>query len=180
MTAKNPFDQVDHPGFWNRKHLRNVTKLEDFDSVLEVIDSTAAHGSSFHYLCRASSETEAGPELDNKSWDLAVVHLSKKTAPLSLGLQEKLEASGWNVNEHTAASALSSKSVILILDELSTSLMSNINAHQWNSIKSLISTGNPLLWVTKGGQYRITDPENAMIHGLFRVVRREDPGAMLT
>ncbi|KAG9520859.1 ketoacyl-synt-domain-containing protein, partial [Aureobasidium melanogenum] len=180
MTAKNPFDQVDHPGFWNRKHLRNVTKLEDFDSVLEVIDSTAAHGSSFHYLCRASSETEAGPELDNKSWDLAVVRLSKKTAPLSLGLQEKLEASGWNVNEHTAASALSSKSVILILDELSTSLMSNINAHQWDSIKSLVSTGNPLLWATKGGQYRITDPENAMIHGLFRVVRREDPGAMLT
>lgn len=69
---------------------------------------------------------------------------------------------------------------MLILDELSHPVLRQANEKQWDAIKTLVSSGSPLLWVTKGAQYRVTDPDNALVHGLFRVARCEDNSLHLT
>ena len=67
-----------------------------------------------------------------------------------------------------------------MLDELSAPVLTQVDSDQWESLKTLISSGNKLLWVTKGAQYEFTNPDNALAHGLFRVIRMEDTNAKLT
>jgi hypothetical protein len=66
------------------------------------------------------------------------------------------------------------------VDELTSPLLRYANEDQWNAVKALVSSGNPLLWVTKGAQSSATDPDHALVYGFFRVARREDQGANLT
>jgi hypothetical protein len=69
----------------------------------------------------------------------------------------------------------------LVEEELFKPVLKQISEEHWQALKEVVSTGQPLLWVTKGGQTsRVTDPDNAMVHGLFRVIRHEDPLAKLT
>jgi acyl transferase domain-containing protein len=104
-----------------------------------------------------------------------------ETTSLSTTLRSSLESSGWLVEERTGPfQSLAEGEIVLMLDELSSSLLRNVNEGQWNAIKSLVSSGNPLLWVTKGAQSCVTDPDHALVYGLFRVVGREDQAANLT
>ncbi|KAK6068143.1 beta-ketoacyl synthase domain-containing protein [Seiridium cupressi] len=113
---------------------------------------------------------------------LAVLHLSKD-APRSLApsLQSSLESSGWTITHHTDYSPKATRgAVVLVLDELSNAVLAHANESQWSAIKSVISCGGPLLWVTKGAQGSVTEPNNALVHGLFRVARQEDSSVKLT
>ncbi|ROW17236.1 hypothetical protein VPNG_01222 [Cytospora leucostoma] len=48
-------------------------------------------------------------------------------------------------------------------------------------LKKPLGSGKLILWVTKGAHTdRVSDHEKAMVQGLFRVARRENPGARLT
>ncbi|RWA11448.1 hypothetical protein EKO27_g3681 [Xylaria grammica] len=95
-------------------------------------------------------------------------------------LKAVLETSGWNVTYKLYPfSKPSEGSAILILDELWEPVLTQVNNEQWEAIKSLISWGTPLLWVTEGAQGEVTNPNNTMVYGLFRVARQEDPDAKL-
>ncbi|KAK8135250.1 beta-ketoacyl synthase domain-containing protein [Apiospora sp. TS-2023a] len=68
--------------------------------------------------------------------------------------------------------------VILILDELTQPLLTSPTVARWAHLQSLVASGRPLLWVTRGSQHApVTDPDSALVHGLFRVARRENYGA---
>ncbi|KAK6063593.1 beta-ketoacyl synthase domain-containing protein [Seiridium cupressi] len=96
-------------------------------------------------------------------------------------IRSKLESAGWLVEERTAPfQKLADGDIALILDELASPLLRYANEDQWKAIKALVSSGNPLLWVTKGAQSSATDPDHALVYGLFRVARREDQGTNLT
>ncbi|KAJ5952535.1 polyketide synthase [Penicillium vulpinum] len=113
--------------------------------------------------------------------DLDVVRLSKDTPALESSLREKLQKSGWVINEQTLLiSSATPNSVILVLDELSSPLLTQANEEQWKALKELIGSGKQLLWVTQGAQYQVTNPDVAFAHGLFRVIRMEDRNAKLT
>lgn len=145
------------------------------DSVIKVTD-TPNHG-----LAYLSSSTHAEAATDSGK-NLLVARLAS-TAPevFPPSLQAALEAFGWTIT-HQAAPILkpTDGSVVLILDELWNPVLTQANEEQWNSIKSLVGFGNPLLWVTSGAQGPVTSPDKAMIHGLFRVARQEDTMAKLT
>ncbi|TGO53087.1 hypothetical protein BCON_0130g00320 [Botryotinia convoluta] len=113
---------------------------------------------------------------------LSVVRLSETTPSLDPSLKAVLEVSGWTITEVTYSpnNVAATGTVLLILDELHNPVLTQINATQWEGLKMLINSGNPLLWVTKGAQYKVTDPDNALVHGLFRVARREDPSVKLS
>ncbi|AEO62906.1 polyketide synthase [Thermothielavioides terrestris NRRL 8126] len=85
--------------------------------------------------------------------------------------------SGWTVT-HVAADTLTTvvddTSIILVPDELLTSVLADPSPAQWAALQALFAAGRPILWLTAGGGGGAGQhPERAMAHGLFRVVRRE-------
>lgn len=67
-----------------------------------------------------------------------------------------------------------------MLEDLSAPLLASINGDEWEALKKLTNMGHPIVWVTEGSQFEVTKPANAMIHGLARVVRAEDPSVSIT
>ncbi|KAI1084605.1 KR domain-containing protein [Whalleya microplaca] len=84
-------------------------------------------------------------------------------------IQCKLESS-WNIFVVTDPHDISSGSRVLVIDELQASVMSNLNQHQWAILQCLIQKQCHVLWVTTGAQISVTDPEKALITGLFRTI----------
>lgn len=70
--------------------------------------------------------------------------------------------------------------VVLVLDELTEPLLTNISSEQWEVLQNLIASRAKILWVTHGSQIDVTHPAGALIHGLLRTIRSEDPGLSLT
>ena len=150
-------------------------KTSGFRSVTEI---AATRNSSPAYLW---SNTGTGLDTDSPG-NLIVVRLAEGTPEaLPSSLQATLETSGWTITQQTYPfSKPTDGAVVLILDELSNPVLAQADEKQWEAIKGLVTSGNPVLWVTKGAQYPVTNPDNAMIHGLFRVARQEDGMAKLT
>ncbi|KAI0399293.1 hypothetical protein F4802DRAFT_610970 [Xylaria palmicola] len=114
--------------------------------------------------------------------DLIIASLSSSYPLKNIrALEAVLVASGWNVIHRSHPFSKPAKgAVVLILDELWRPILTQINNQQWEAIKMLISWGTPLLWVTQGAQGVVSNPDSAMVHGLFRVARQEDPSVRLT
>jgi acyl transferase domain-containing protein len=119
---------------------------------------------------------------------LIVARFDKNAPPLGPALRAALTASGWSVKMASAQDISSSStslikeaSVILVVDELVKPVLTTISPENWDTLKRLlIGSGKPVLWVTKGAQTtRVSEPDNALVQGLFRVIRREDPAARL-
>ncbi|KLU90910.1 hypothetical protein MAPG_09435 [Magnaporthiopsis poae ATCC 64411] len=185
-----PSDTDDAPSTaWNRQTLRRLGKAGGghFDAVLGVHVAAAERQTVFVGRIKANgaSETTAPGGLRN----LAVLRFQNSTPDLTQPLRDMLETSGWKVTHHThrdvtqllSQQQASSSTAVLVLDELVSPLLATVDGQQWESIKALASSGTPMLWVTKGTQFeRVTDPDRALVYGLFRTVRREDPSARLT
>lgn len=134
-----------------------------------------------------SSNNNIGSVARQDKGEVLVARFSNTIPPLAPTLRRRIEASGYSVSEKTVeelgleSTALASVSAVLVMDELVKPLLTDVSADDWNGLKKLVSSGRPVLWITKGAQTdRVTEPENAMVQGLFRVARREDPGVRLT
>lgn len=166
--------------FWTSHRLHSPTLGDSLFTSVKAIASES--NSSPAYLCsngNAVLEGEAsGPR------HVVVARFHKDAPVLPPALQATLEVSGWSISTapiEKIAAKTEPKSVVLVLDELYKPVLTGIGEEKWEALKELAGTGKPLLWVTKGGQTsQVTDPDNAMVQGLFRVVRRENPQAHLT
>ncbi|KAI1424149.1 hypothetical protein F5Y12DRAFT_715501 [Xylaria sp. FL1777] len=116
------------------------------------------------------------------SKDLIIASLSTSyPRKIMNSLKAVLKSAGWNVTHKLYPfQKPSNGTVLLILDELWEPMLTQPNEEQWEALKMLISWGHPLLWVTEGAQGMVTGPDSAMVHGLFRVARQEDPELKLT
>lgn len=171
--------------FWSRRKQLDQLACHGYDNIIEVTDGSNVH---FLYQNRTNPQTtgceDCQGEITPLPRSLTVVAFKDCSRPLPPSLYEKLEYSGWRIT-HQSASALASlaapnTTIFLVLDELSSPLLTHTSEKQWESLKKLTASGNPVVWVTKGSQYQVTHPDNALVHGLFRVVRREDTTARLT
>ncbi|KGO72702.1 Acyl transferase/acyl hydrolase/lysophospholipase [Penicillium italicum] len=117
----------------------------------------------------------------DRSGDVALFHFTKPS-PAALKAVTALQSRGWSFQAFESSLEPDSitASRVLVLDELETSLFPNLTSDHWDSLKKLLSSNKRVLWVTKGSQLAIADPEKAMIHGLGRTVRAEDPTVSLT
>ncbi|RWA06745.1 hypothetical protein EKO27_g8349 [Xylaria grammica] len=99
-------------------------------------------------------------------------------------LQAILKSSGLNIKTMPIGEVAADTSIcstVLVLDELAKPMLNNISAPHWVALKQVITTGTRVLWVTKGSQMKEnTEPDQAVVFGLFRAIRREDPQARLT
>lgn len=111
---------------------------------------------------------------------LVLARFLENTPGLTPGLRSYIEGAGWNVSEQTYPfSSVTADTTVLVLDELSSPVMIKADVKQWDGLKSLVSTGAVILWVTQGAQYQVSNPNTALAHGLFRVIRMEDTNAKL-
>jgi acyl transferase domain-containing protein len=96
-------------------------------------------------------------------------------------IKTAIEERGWTVSEHTHPfESLEPKSQVIVLDELVDDVLVSLNPKQWQSLQILIRKESNILWVTKGAQLEATSPSKAAVHGLFRVIRAEEPTIRLT
>ncbi|KAI0534837.1 hypothetical protein GGR58DRAFT_519918 [Xylaria digitata] len=161
----------------NRGHLwQHLVQSNGFRSVLEIPNTSNTGSGSAYLVSKLSIE-----KLETNQ-NLVVARLSEDSpVGLPLSLQAKLEAFGWSITYQTYPfSKPTPKTIVLVLDELYGPVLKHAGEKQWEAVKELITSGNPILWVTKGAQHRVTDPDNALVHGLFRVARHEDPSLQLT
>ena len=162
----------------NETELRKTLTANGFDNTIKI----NSEGVKSAYLSTAdNSKAQTHVTSDLAQSVLSIVHLSV-TSYLSKGMRKALEESGWFITEHFYPFPhLQPKSTVLILDELFTPILSTISGHQWQAVKELIITlRSKILWLTKGSQFKVTAPENALIHGFFRTVRAEDPSVNIT
>lgn len=98
-----------------------------------------------------------------------------------LSVLSSLRELGWKVEEQNAETteSITSKSTVLVLDELEGPVLTTASKTQWDSIKQLVRSECSVLWVTLGSQMAVTNPERSIIHGLFRTIRAEEPALKL-
>ena len=159
-----------------------IQKLLDANPIQTTLES---NGFNPKILGNAWSLYTSGVETEKErsSDNLHVFRFSQSTPFLEPSLKEKLEASGWKITDGTtqlSANDISSGSTFLVLDEIYAPVLTEINEEQWDALKTLITSGRDIVWVTKGAQLKVTDPNTALAHGLFRVARREDANVKLT
>ncbi|KAI8932187.1 hypothetical protein NX059_011067 [Plenodomus lindquistii] len=119
---------------------------------------------------------------------LVVFRFDNVAPPLGPTLRAALTASGWSVDFASASDSsghntglIKDASVVLVVDELVKPVLTTITSAKWDALKQLLlGSSKPVLWVTKGAQTtRVSEPDNALVQGLFRVIRREDPASRL-
>lgn len=158
---------------WNLRKLQSLMSTRRLGSILEITDG----GATSACLCTPKPKDQE----PGYSQNLYVARLAKSTPAMATSLKTILQASGWSITEQTYPfSNLAVGNTIMILDELSNPVLTQINSDQWEALKVLVNSGNRLLWVTKGAQFNVTNPNNALAHGLFRVIRMENANTRLT
>lgn len=143
-----------------------------------VFEAGASSDNGLAFLSRPNA-VERNPPTYNK---LVIVQLSESASqPLPPALRSQLLEARWDITHLTLPfSKLPKDAVVLVLDELWNPVLSSISEKQWEAVRMLTTSPTPVVWVTKGAQGPVTHPDNAMVHGLFRVARQEDDRSNLT
>jgi hypothetical protein len=109
-----------------------------------------------------------------------LVHV-KNATEVSTQIKKQLESMSWQVSKRSAPfTPTKEKNIVLVVDELSSSIFPTVNEEQWLNLRDLMNAGSRILWVTAGSQLSVTNPNAAMVHGLGRSVRAEDPSTSFT
>ena len=82
-------------------------------------------------------------------------------------------------NDPLMLNDVSKPAFVIILDESFYEMLGRIDAAQWQKLQDLVTQQKKVLWVTASAQYRVTEPTNALITGLLRTVRAENPDSVL-
>lgn len=132
------------------------------------------------YLAGVTSDSQPRPE--NRG-DIVLVRFSPGHMENEgvLSVLSSLRKLGWTIEGQNAETteSITSKSTVLVLDELEGPVLTTASERQWESIKQLVRSECSMLWVTSGSQMAVTDPERSIIHGLFRTIRAEEPALKL-
>ena len=189
LSDDTPPTSVDTPSearssehdLFDRKKLQSLSNGDSIFKSVKNIPATLGNQSA----CLLD-RTAVGTDSADRARHLYCAQFDEAIPSFPGSLQARLETSGWTistapVNKLAQETKLKTKSAVLVLDELSKPVLTQIPEKQWEALKQLISTGTPILWVTKGASTNsVNNPENAMAQGLFRVVRRENPDARCT
>lgn len=132
--------------------------------------------SSSAYLCVAVTNQKVLP-VPHRS-----VSLINFLDPLDINeaIGRSLSDLGWHVTTYQyAALSLPVESYVLVVDEIKCPVLPNLSSDQWKALQDLIGSGKKILWVTAGSQFEVSNPQAALIHGLARSARAEDPALVL-
>ncbi|KAI9742768.1 MAG: hypothetical protein M1818_003497 [Claussenomyces sp. TS43310] len=164
--------------FVDATHTAAILETNHFNGTIKLLTKQQSLDSQrIAYLAAAKSR-----EITSNSTEcpVALVHLCRATET-GLAVKDSLKALGWDLEDHSFPfTELNPQSIVLIVDDLSEPLLARVRERQWQSIKELTYKENRILWVTVGSQLKVTNPDNALIHGLVRTMRAEDPALSFT
>ena len=113
-----------------------------------------------------------------------VVVIADLSSSLQVDVADKLKSAllseehiSCDIRCFDAAVSIKDKSSVrfILLEELERPLLSDSSAEKYLAIRELLTSSNSVLWITgSGGQYS-KGPEYAIINGLSRVLRNENP-----
>ncbi len=78
------------------------------------------------------------------------------------------------IRQSSLAQAEYSNKICVVLLEILAPFLGSCTEIEFQSLKSMFSQANGILWVTRGGAIEATEPEKAIITGLARTLRSED------
>jgi hypothetical protein len=135
-------------------------------------------------ICRMAKQGDKAPH-DLQISSTTVNHLSllekasqqecsEKMAEVSSGLTPK----SWLLKSCTdpIQEISSNASIVIVLDELFSPVMTSLNERQWGVLQHLSKVQCPVLWVTS----RSTDPTRAAIGGFLATIRAEEQVPLFT
>ncbi|RYP67662.1 hypothetical protein DL771_007129 [Monosporascus sp. 5C6A] len=156
------------------------------DSDVSAVSSSSGFAKSFAlapkegsaHLLIASSEDSAPAQR------IELVHFSDPT-DVTNEVASELTKLGWQITEAGkqligGEAKQEGHKTILVLSDLSAPVLPTMTDYQWKLLKTTLASDNQVLWVTTGSQLDVTSPDRAMIHGLGRTVRNEDPSISIT
>nr|BAM77409.1 polyketide synthase [Talaromyces purpureogenus] len=132
-------------------------------------------------ICRVEKETKAV----NGTPQAPVAHISlldtasqESCSKEMTEVLDALAAKQWPIKAHPnpLQEISSNASVVVVLDELFSSIMDGLNDRQWELLKHLIKAQCPLLWITS----RTSDPTRAAIVGFLSTIRSEEQIPLFT
>ncbi|KAK5992001.1 Highly reducing polyketide synthase [Cladobotryum mycophilum] len=148
------------------KDIPTILSQHGFENVREIFPLGSKNSA---YLARGAAVDAADEKTVN------IVHLSETTEQLS-EVKGSLTKQGWSLVEHSYPfTSLQTGSNVLVIDELVDSVLDTLTSEQWNILQALITKESNMLWVTEGGQLKVTNPTKAAAPGFFRVIRAEEP-----
>ncbi|RYP61239.1 hypothetical protein DL771_010199 [Monosporascus sp. 5C6A] len=118
---------------------------------------------------------------DSQLPKISYVSLLEQERKSSIEALNSLRENGWDIERiYSPKSAITTSRPVLILDEMTDSLMDRLSSEQWAVLKHLVELECSILWVTCGAHLDVTDPTRAAISGLFRTIRAESPVHLVT
>ncbi|KAI1073750.1 hypothetical protein F5B20DRAFT_586947 [Whalleya microplaca] len=108
---------------------------------------------------------------------IACIRFTESEAPTAV--LDSLKDKGWTIESHSNAEDLTPNSNVLVVDELFQTVTSSITSQQWDMLQAIVQKECNILWVSKGGQMAVTDPDRAAAPGLLRTIRSEELGLRL-
>ena len=151
-----------------------------FTTTLKIPDISPSND-AFNSAYLSTAQSEQFSSVSHSGGLINLVHFSKNAEATTSPIKEVLTSRGWQISEHSLPFIdLQPKSTVLVLDEIFAPVLSNVNDNQWQAVQRLINLECKILWVTSGSQLNVTHPDHALIHGLARTVRAEDPSIVLT
>lgn len=132
-------------------------------------------------ICRVEKPTEPALSLDGEaespSRSATWVSLLNEAAQQSLSedtlkAHDGLAADKWLLerSSNPLEDITSNTGIVVVLDELFSSIMETIDAKQWKLLQHLAKVQRPLLWVTS----RSADPTRAAVVGFLATIRSEE------
>jgi acyl transferase domain-containing protein/NADPH:quinone reductase-like Zn-dependent oxidoreductase len=95
-------------------------------------------------------------------------------------LCDSLQSNGLKASPHSIPpTGLAQGSIVLVLDELYSPVLSDTNEKQWEALQYLVKLECRILWVTKGCQMQVTDPQRSLFLGLARSICEENPNLVM-
>ncbi|SMY26615.1 unnamed protein product [Zymoseptoria tritici ST99CH_1A5] len=86
---------------------------------------------------------------------------------------------GWTMAHDGKSPAEGDFSAISLVIESGQPILPDISEKDWVGLQELLASGAPILWITEGSQIRPSQPHKALIHGLRRTAKAEDPSLEL-
>ncbi|PWY61907.1 polyketide synthase [Aspergillus eucalypticola CBS 122712] len=68
-----------------------------------------------------------------------------------------------------------SDAMVLVVDEIQSPMFAEATSKIWNGFKILLEKHCRMVWVTRGAMIQVSNPNNAVSHGVIRTARLEDP-----
>ncbi|KUI67059.1 Lovastatin diketide synthase LovF [Cytospora mali] len=154
--------------------------------VLYTLDCTGSPSLSHGYFAKIIPASRPDESQPSTASSLDIIHISQP-GPICSKISKALVGLGWDIQEIEIATAGSTglnkirkDATVLVLSELDIPQLPTLSTVQWNCIQQLLQVQNRVMWVSKSAQWKVKNPDGAMIHGLCRSIRSEDPSMTIT